>query len=419
MNAHPLAALFPLLAGPDLEALAADIGANGLAEPIVLLDGQILDGRNRHAACSLAGVDPSFSEFVGGDPAAWVVSKNLHRRHLSESQRAMVAARLATLPAHRPQGSRPIGPLKTQPAAAELLNVSRRAVQRARAVQTQGVPELVGAVDSGAVAVSTAAEVATLPGAEQVEVVARGDVEILKRAKEIKTARRDAKRAARAARVEAEATPVEQPGVSWLSGDALAELRGLEDCSVSMVHADPPWAYANQRLHGTSEGHYSLSGMPGIVEALNEAHRVAADDSYLLCWTTFALLREWFTASGGLLWTYKSGAAWLKTGGRPGIGFHWRGRSEPLLLYTKGSPRPLDTMVPAGYGSEVGEHSEKPEGWLKLLVSGFAPTTAPVLDVYAGRAPLARACVAMGRDYIGIENSPERLGEARRALQIR
>ena len=418
MNAHPAAELFPLLSGADLEALAADIGTNGLAEPIVLLDGQILDGRNRHAACSMAGVDPSFSEYVGADPAAWVVSKNLHRRHLSESQRAMVAARLATLPRGANQ-HRPIGLSRTQPEAAELLNVAARSVGRARVVQQQGVPELVEAVDSGAVAVSTAAEVATLPGAEQVEVVALGDVEILKRAKEIKTARRDAKRAARAARVEAEATPVERPGVSWLSGDALAELRGLEDCSVSMVHADPPWAYTNQRLHGTSEGHYSLSGMAGIVEVLNEAHRVADDDSYLLCWTTFALLHEWFSASAELLWTYKSGAAWLKTGGRPGIGFHWRGRSEPLLLYTKGSPRPLDTMVPAGYGSEVGEHSEKPEGWLRLLVGGFAPTTAPVLDIYAGRAPLARACVAMGRDYIGIENSPERLGEARRALQVR
>jgi len=146
--------------------LAADIGTNGLAEPIVLLDGQILDGRNRHAACSLAGVDPSFSEFVGDDPAAWVVSKNLHRRHLSESQRAMVASRLATRP-HGDQPDAPIGASRTQPAAAELLNVSRRAVQRARAVQALGVPELVEAVDSGGIAVSRAAEIARMPDDEQ------------------------------------------------------------------------------------------------------------------------------------------------------------------------------------------------------------------------------------------------------------
>ena len=167
MNAHPLAALFPLLAGPDLEALAADIGTNGLAEPIVLLDGQILDGRNRHAACSLAGVDPSFSEYVGADPAAWVVSKNLHRRHLSESQRAMVASRLAGMGRGKPSVNRQICRFKTQPEAAELLNVAARSVGSARVVQQQGVPELVDAVDSGGIAVSRAAEIARMPDDEQ------------------------------------------------------------------------------------------------------------------------------------------------------------------------------------------------------------------------------------------------------------
>ncbi len=88
-------------------------------------------------------------ELVGADPAAWVVSKNLHRRHLSESQRAMVAARLATLPRGANQ-HRQICLSRTQLEAAELLNVAARSVKSARAAQTPGVPELVDAVDSGA-----------------------------------------------------------------------------------------------------------------------------------------------------------------------------------------------------------------------------------------------------------------------------
>lgn len=415
---HPAAALFPRLAGADLDALAADIAANGLLGPVVLLDGAVLDGRNRLAACALAGVEPLFTEYVGDDPVSWVVSQNLHRRHLSESQRAMVAARLAKLPRGANQ-HRQICLSRTQPEAAELLNVSPRTVKSARVVQQQGVPALVDAVDAGAVAVSAAAKIARLPPEEQAGVVARGEAEVLRVAKEIRNQRREERRAARAARVVAEAEPLDAPGVSFVVGDAAGSLRGLDAASAGLVHADPPWSYDNQRLHGTSEGHYSLDGMAGVVATLNEAYRVAADDCYLLCWATFPLLAEWFAASADLLWTYKSGAAWLKTGGRPGIGFHWRGRSEPLLLYTKGSPKPFDTMVKAGHSSEVGEHSEKPEGWLRGLVAGFAPTALPVLDVYSGRAPLARACLDAGRDYVGLELSAERVAEARRAIRLR
>ena len=52
---HPLADLFPLLEGEDFEQLVTDIRENGLYEPIVMLDGRILDGRNRYRACLSAG----------------------------------------------------------------------------------------------------------------------------------------------------------------------------------------------------------------------------------------------------------------------------------------------------------------------------------------------------------------------------
>ena len=94
---HPLAELFPLMEEQELAALAADIQANGLRTPILLFDDQILDGRNRYRACQLAGVEPVTSEFAGEDPLQFVLSANLHRRHLNESQRALVAARITNL----------------------------------------------------------------------------------------------------------------------------------------------------------------------------------------------------------------------------------------------------------------------------------------------------------------------------------
>ncbi len=90
---HPLANIFPLLEGPDFAELVADIKAHGLHEPIVVYEDKVLDGRNRLAV----GIEPTFTAYTGDDPVAYVVSLNLRRRHLDESQRAMVAAKLATL----------------------------------------------------------------------------------------------------------------------------------------------------------------------------------------------------------------------------------------------------------------------------------------------------------------------------------
>ena len=89
---HPACQLFPQLHDEELRDLADDIRRNGLQNAIVLLDGRILDGRNRYLACRLAKVEPRFKEWDGeGSPAEWVLSQNLIRRHLSSSQRAVVA----------------------------------------------------------------------------------------------------------------------------------------------------------------------------------------------------------------------------------------------------------------------------------------------------------------------------------------
>lgn len=191
MEAHEYAPLFPMLADADLQSLAADIAAHGLQTPITTLDGKILDGRNRYRACEIAGVDPTMEEYLGGDPLGFVISHNLHRRHLTEPQRAMVANKLANLQhGQRPDIGIPISAV-TQPEAAALLNVSKDSVSQARKIAKTGVPELSEVVMQGGVSLAAAVDVASLPEDEQREVVAAGPAAVKARAREIRKAEKE------------------------------------------------------------------------------------------------------------------------------------------------------------------------------------------------------------------------------------
>jgi DNA-binding transcriptional regulator YhcF (GntR family) len=175
---HPAADLFPMMQGKQWEEFKEDIRQNGFQESVTLYKNQILDGRNRYkAAIELDMIDDlPISEIDDDhqfDPFQWVISRNLHRRHLTESQRGMVAARLAKLKVGDVASQR-IGVQICVPSiekAAEQLQVSPRTVNNAKSVIEHGSPELIRAVDEGEVAVSRAATVAkTTPKEKQVEV---------------------------------------------------------------------------------------------------------------------------------------------------------------------------------------------------------------------------------------------------------
>lgn len=89
---HPLCTLFPRVTGAEFTALCDDIRANGLRHPIVLHDGMILDGGNRYRACLEVAVEPKFIQHAGGGIVSFVLSANLHRRHLSAGQQAAIVA---------------------------------------------------------------------------------------------------------------------------------------------------------------------------------------------------------------------------------------------------------------------------------------------------------------------------------------
>jgi len=184
---HPAAEIFPVMDEVAFAALVADIAAHGQREPILIIDGQVIDGRHRLRACEQLGLKPLVREVIAddGDPYGLVVSLNLHRRHLTESQRALVAARLATLPHGFNQHAQICAP--SQEGAAHMLGVSRRSVQYAKAVVSGGTNALIDAVDAGEVSVSTAAHLARLPAEDQHAVLAKTPDEIRAIARDVKT----------------------------------------------------------------------------------------------------------------------------------------------------------------------------------------------------------------------------------------
>lgn len=91
---HPIADVWPMMQEDQLQELAADIKKNGLIQPVWLYQGMILDGRNRWAACKIAGVDPKTKEYTGDEPTAFAVSLNDKRRHMNKGSLAAVAAEL-------------------------------------------------------------------------------------------------------------------------------------------------------------------------------------------------------------------------------------------------------------------------------------------------------------------------------------
>ncbi len=95
---HPVAAMWPLIGEADAQELARDILEHGQKEPIWMFQGQLIDGRNRLVACDMAGVEPRFEEWrpaaAGETPVTFIMSKNLHRRHLTGSVRATIAVQV-------------------------------------------------------------------------------------------------------------------------------------------------------------------------------------------------------------------------------------------------------------------------------------------------------------------------------------
>jgi N6-adenosine-specific RNA methylase IME4/ParB-like chromosome segregation protein Spo0J len=351
---HEYARLFPLLLnGEPLEQLKADIKKNGILEPVVFLNDSILDGRNRYYIARELGIAYPRVEYEGEDPLGFVISLNLHRRHLNESQRSMVAAKLAKMPIGANQHSEglPIG------RASALLNVGERSIARAKEVQEDGAPELVAAVEAGTVSVSAAADVATLPQEEQREIVARGEKEILEAAKTIRAGRAVVKRTERIERI-----------AEINKGNA--EL-GTET-KYPVIYADPPWRYENPPMGGTNrsiENHYPTMSLEEICAM--PVGELAADDAMLYLWATAPKLAECMKVIEAWGFEYRTNLVWDKE--LIGMGYHARNQHEILLVAKRGEIPPPEAGKQSSsvHRERRTEHSAKPIFYYEMIEAAY------------------------------------------------
>lgn len=369
MKAHRFADIFPMIEGADAVALEGSMRQRGFdpRHPIMLLDGEILDGRNRYRAAKAAGVEPVFTNFEGANPLGYVVLANVLRRHLNESQRAMVGARIQSMyeadakarqAAHG--GTAPGKPKdtggkiatsepdagKSREKAAAVVNSSARSVQSATAVIARGAPELIRAVDEGTIAVSAAVKLVERPKAEQSAIVARvvsGEI----KASGVVT---EAKRADVTHKLE---------NVEAKEAKATA---GVYDTIV----IDPPWAM--EKIEREERPNQVAFDYPTMSEEELRALKIpAADDAHVWVWTTHKFLPMALRLLDVWGFKYVCTFVWHKPGGPQPFGLP-QYNCEFAIYARKGTPSFVDAKAFfTCFEAPRGAHSAKPEAFYDVV----------------------------------------------------
>jgi len=332
MEYHPIGAIFPLMAAAELAALSRDIAEHGLLAPIMLLDNQILDGRNRYLACQEAGVQPRYTTYAGDSPVSYVLSENLHRRHLTISQKAALGAEIEPLLAAEAKKRReatgkdaprndkgqlqpvvaklpPPGKGKSRDQAAALVGVSARQISSAKAIKKKS-PTLFEGVRAGTKTLRQA-------GAE-------------------------------------------------IHRSEMAQQAQLPSLKYRVLYADPPWKYGDQltETYGPTRFHYPAMAISELC-ALPIAG-LCEDNAVLFLWVTSPILEESFQVVKAWGFKYKASFVWDKI--KHNLGHYNSVRHEFLLICTRGSCHPdVPELIDSVQSIERAEHSRKPEEFRQII----------------------------------------------------
>ena len=340
---HPLAAICPEMNPRDLAALTEDIAAQGLVHAIVRHEGKILDGWARYKACRACGVEPAFHDFdpgQEGDPRQFVLRMLFRRKHLVETQRAMIAALLVTSSV----GFNQTNEGTTIEAAATMASVSGKSVERARAVHRRSTIVAEAVANGRIPSMRCATTLSELPEDVQRSVLA-GDSSGPALKKKINTASREWKKA--------------QPIV-------------LPQGRFEVIVADPPWP-----VDKTPYVTMSVSEIEADLQ--RHLEEKAADDCNFFLWTTQAHLRDALSITQRLGWTDKFVMSWRKNNG-PQNPLGPMYTEEFVVVASRGSPSFIDTKdFKTGFYGRKRAHSEKPDEFYRTIAR---VTRGPRLELY-------------------------------------
>jgi len=313
--------------GPEeFSALKADIKANGQRESIWTWRGQIIDGRHRAQACEELGIQCGQREWGGEETqlVAFVVSLNLHRRHLNESQRALVAMRIANMDEGRPNKTASIEAV-SQDAAASMLNVSRASLQRAKQVERER-PDLMPMIETGQLTLGAA--VGEIKKQERAAEISRQKIEL------------------------AEARPEAPLGL------------------FHVIVIDPPWPYRDgvDQADYDPNGHRASNPYPEMeLEQIAALKLPAAEDCVLWLWTTHKFMRHAFPLLDSWGFTERAILTWAKD--RIGLGRWLRSQSEFCIMATQGRPVITLSNQSTVVHGPMREHSRKPDQFYAMVDS--------------------------------------------------
>lgn len=386
MKVHEVCSLFPEMSAEEFEQLKADIKEHGQKVPVELYKGQIIDGRNRYKACKELGIDVETVE-ITLDPdeslTDYVVALNLHRRHLSASQRAAIAVEIEKRHAIeakerqregarkggsvKPSDPRKVEQLVAQPSrdpqardkAAAAVGVNRQYVQDAKKI-SQTDPHLFSQLIAGQV---------TLPQAKR----------------QIRQ-----EESAKVAKTVANNLPVQN--------------------IYRVLYADPPWQYSDSGDiyksdrggaggYGKAEHHYATLSIEALCNLGPKIRKLTADNAVLFLWVTSPMLQDCFEVIGAWGFKYKASFVWDKV--KHNFGHYNSVRHEFLLICTKGSCTPDEKkLVDSVVSIERGAHSEKPSKFRNIISDLY--TRGKKIELFHRGSPVK------GWDTWGIETGVEK-----------
>ena len=375
---HPSSMLFPLLDGPEFDAFQKDIADNGQLEPIWLHpDGSILDGRNRHRACVALGLVPEFRQWQdNGSPITFVVSMNLHRRHLTSSQRAAMAPDIMPelqAEAKRRQGMRTdiveIIPQcemgKSRDQAAKVLHTNPRYVSDAMKLADEA-PELLERVREGEL---------NMPSA-------RRQLKQRTRAQELEETKQ---------RIELEGSFI--PGTLPLNSIKVCAIADLElpPDSIDMIFTDPPY-------------HDEWVGLYGDLGRM--AAQALKPGAYLMAYAGKMFLPQILNELGRHL-EYVSTFAVFQSFSKARIMKHnifenWR----PIVAFKKAGHTPtkewIQDVVRGSRDKQFHDWQQDQEAPLQYIPAYTKPGDV-VLDPFCGGGTTPHACKSLGRYYLAFD----------------
>jgi len=324
MKAHRFASVFPLMNDREYKELKEDIEKNGVIEPITLFEEQILDGRNRYKACKELKIIPKFENYKGNNALQFVISTNLKRRHLNESQRAMVAIEHRKVFDEEARSRRGLRTdIVAQVPPSEEMGKAREKLGQAFSVSGRYIDM---------------AETIKEKAPKRIEAIKKGEKKISSVYREIKIKE-------------------QKKQIEKLKPEKA--IQGVFD----VIVIDPPWKY-NAKYD--PDGRRGSDAYPEMsLDELKKMKLPVNKDCVLWLWVTNNFMKDAHELIGCWGFELKTILTWDKE--IMGLGAWLRNKTEHCILATKGKPYFNNTKWTTLISEKRTSHSTKPEIFYKMV----------------------------------------------------